>query len=90
MIRYDNGDVKLLDLVAGKLRFETNVSNGVCGVEFDRNDIEMNKLVARAAHSLSSAVGERKQATCISFLGAARTLPSCPVAVNGVSSHLPL
>ena len=48
---YDNGDVKLLDLVAGKLRFETNVSNGVCGVEFDRNDIEMNKLVARAAHS---------------------------------------
>ncbi|EOD15872.1 hypothetical protein EMIHUDRAFT_245476, partial [Emiliania huxleyi CCMP1516] len=28
---YDNGDVKLLDLVAGKLRFETNVSNGVCG-----------------------------------------------------------
>ena len=42
---YDNGDVKLLDLVAGKIRWETNVSNGVCGVEFDRKDIAMNKLV---------------------------------------------
>ena len=42
---YDNGDVKVLDLVAGKMRWETNVSNGVCGVEFDRKDIEMNKLV---------------------------------------------
>jgi len=48
---YDNGDVKLLDLVAGKLRFETNVSNGVCGVEFDRNDIEMNKLVLTTLES---------------------------------------
>ena len=37
--------MKVLDLVAGKMRWETNVSNGVCGVEFDRKDIEMNKLV---------------------------------------------
>ncbi len=42
---YDNGDVKMLDLTAGKVRWETNVSNGVCGVEFDRKDIAMNKLV---------------------------------------------
>jgi len=36
---YDNGDVKVLDLVAGKIRWETNVSNGVCGLEFDRKDV---------------------------------------------------
>ena len=81
--------MKLLDLVAGKLRFETNVSNGVCGVEFDRNDIEMNKLVARAAHCPRRWARESTVRVFL-FLGAARTLPSCrcerrlftPAAVN--------
>ena len=48
---YDNGDVKLLDLVAGKVRWETNVSNGVCGLEFDRKDIAINKLVMTTLES---------------------------------------
>jgi WD40 repeat protein len=48
---YDNGDVKLFDLAAGKIRWETNVSNGVCGVEFDRKDIAMNKLVITTLES---------------------------------------
>jgi len=48
---YDNGDVKMLDLVAGKVRWETNVSNAVCGVEFDRKDIAMNKLVVTTLES---------------------------------------
>ena len=48
---YDNGDVKLFDLAAGKLRWETNVSNGVCGVEFDRKDIAINKLVVTTLES---------------------------------------
>lgn len=48
---YDNGDVKLLDLVAGKVRWETNAANGVCGIEFDRKDIEMNKLVVTTLES---------------------------------------
>lgn len=43
---YDNGDVKLFDLRAMALRWETNINNGVCCVEFDRKDISMNKLVA--------------------------------------------
>ena len=43
---YDNGDVKLFDLKAMNVRWETNLKNGVCCVEFDRKDIEMNKLVA--------------------------------------------
>lgn len=43
---YDNGDLKLFDLRQMKVRWETNVRNGVCGIEFDRRDIIMNKLVA--------------------------------------------
>lgn len=42
---YDNGDVKLFDLRTQSMRFETNVSNGVTNIEFDRKDIEMNKMV---------------------------------------------
>jgi WD40 repeat protein len=42
---YDNGDVKLFDLRTQKMVQEFNVGNGVCDVEFDRPDIEMNKLV---------------------------------------------
>jgi WD40 repeat protein len=43
---YDNGDVKMFDLRTMKLIWETNFSNGVCNIEFDRPDIPMNKLVA--------------------------------------------
>jgi hypothetical protein len=41
---YDNGDVKLFDLRTSSLRWETNVGNGVVCVEFDRKDVEMNKV----------------------------------------------
>ncbi|KAL6068678.1 hypothetical protein STEG23_012518, partial [Scotinomys teguina] len=43
---YDNGDIKLFDLRNMSLRWETNIRNGVCSLEFDRKDISMNKLVA--------------------------------------------
>ena len=43
---YDNGDIKMFDLRTMSVKWETNVSNGVCCVEFDRKDIAMNKLVA--------------------------------------------
>lgn len=43
---YDNGDLKLFDLRANSLRWDTNLMNGVCHIEFDRKDIKMNKLVA--------------------------------------------
>ncbi|CAG9460938.1 unnamed protein product [Pedinophyceae sp. YPF-701] len=42
---YDNGDVKMFDLRTNQVRWETNVGNGVCGVEFDRKDIQMNKFM---------------------------------------------
>ncbi|PIK45110.1 WD repeat-containing protein 92 [Apostichopus japonicus] len=48
---YDNGDIKLFDLKNMSLRWDTNVKNGVCFVEFDRKDINMNKLVATVLES---------------------------------------
>lgn len=48
---YDNGDIKLFDLKTMSLRWETNVKNGVCDLEFDRKDINMNKLVATTLES---------------------------------------
>ncbi|CAB3364006.1 Hypothetical predicted protein [Cloeon dipterum] len=43
---YDNGDIKMFDLKKMELRWETNLANGICSLQFDRPDIEMNKLVA--------------------------------------------
>jgi WD40 repeat protein len=42
---YDNGDIKIFDLRTQKMLHEFNVSNGVCDIEFDRPDIEMNKML---------------------------------------------
>jgi hypothetical protein len=33
------------------LKWETNVKNGVCGIEFDRRDIPLNKLVVSTLES---------------------------------------
>jgi len=43
---YDNGDLKFFDLKTNQLIWDSNLKNGVVGVEFDRKDIIMNKLVA--------------------------------------------
>ncbi|ORZ32314.1 WD repeat-containing protein 92 [Catenaria anguillulae PL171] len=43
---YDNGDLKLFDLRAMAVVWETNLKNGVVSVQFDRWDIKANKLVA--------------------------------------------
>ncbi|KAH0952386.1 hypothetical protein HN011_009777 [Eciton burchellii] len=48
---YDNGDVKMFDLRTMSVRWESNLKNGVCGLEFDRRDIPMNKLVATTLES---------------------------------------
>ncbi|OQS04204.1 WD domain-containing protein [Thraustotheca clavata] len=48
---YDNGDVKMFDLRTNSMRWETNVQNGVVGVQFDRKDIEMNKLLVTTLES---------------------------------------
>lgn len=43
---YDNGDVKLLDLRNMKVLWETELPQGVCSLQFDRKDIDKNKLLA--------------------------------------------
>lgn len=48
---YDNGDVKLYDLRKQSMVWETNVKNGVTGLEFDRNDIDMNKVYYQVTFS---------------------------------------
>ena len=48
---YDNGDVKLFDLRMNLLKWDTNLKNGVCGLQFDRSDVLMNKLVATTLES---------------------------------------
>lgn len=48
---YDNGDIKMFDLMMCKIRWETSTDNGVCGVQFDRKDIKMNKFVATTLES---------------------------------------
>lgn len=42
---YDNGDIKIFDLRNQQMLHEFNVANGVCDMEFDRQNIEMNKLI---------------------------------------------
>ena len=58
---YDNGDVKLFDLRTGTVRCETNVGNGVCGVEFDRKNIAMNKFAVTCLESQFSVYDARTQ-----------------------------
>jgi WD40 repeat protein len=41
---YDNGDIKMFDLRTMTLKWDTNVRNGVCHLQFDRKDIRANKL----------------------------------------------
>ncbi|CAL4131827.1 unnamed protein product, partial [Meganyctiphanes norvegica] len=48
---FDNGDIKMFDLRMMALKWETNVKNGVCSIDFDRKDIIMNKLVATTLES---------------------------------------
>ncbi|KAF2881613.1 hypothetical protein ILUMI_24556 [Ignelater luminosus] len=48
---YDNGDIKLYDLKNMSLRWSKCVKNGVVGLQFDRKDIPMNKLVATTLES---------------------------------------
>jgi WD40 repeat protein len=48
---YDNGDLKIFDLRQNMLLWDTNLKNAVCGLEFDRKDIPMNKLAATTLES---------------------------------------
>ena len=48
---FDNGDVKLFDLKTNQVRWEGNCNNAVTSIQFDRPDIEMNKMVVTTLES---------------------------------------
>ena len=48
---FDNGDIKLFDLRTSNIVWETNVENGVTSVQFDRPDIQKNKVVVTTLES---------------------------------------
>jgi len=84
---YDNGDVKLFDLRTGTVRLETNVGNGVCGVEFDRKEIAMNKFVVTCLESQFSVYDAR---TLHPQNGVAHVTEKVPVgATVWGAKHLP-
>lgn len=64
---FDNGDVKLFDLRTQTVRWETNCNNGVTFAEFDRKDIEMNKLVVTTLESKFWCYDMRTQHTTDGF-----------------------
>jgi hypothetical protein len=53
--------VVMLLLWLPQLRWETNVKNGVCGVQFDRRDIAMNKFVVTCLESQFHVFDARTQ-----------------------------
>jgi hypothetical protein len=83
---YDNGDVKLFDLRTQTMRWETNVGNGVTSVEFDRKDIEMNKLAATMLESKFRLFDMRTQHPVEGF---ARLEERCHKSTVWLSRHLP-
>ncbi len=76
---YDNGDVKLFDLRMNTVRWQANVGNGVCGVQFDRQDIEMNKFVVTCLESVFKVLIAPPPHTS--------HLPSLPRACPSPSNH---
>ncbi|XP_055691746.1 dynein axonemal assembly factor 10 [Lutzomyia longipalpis] len=78
---YDNGDVKMIDLRTMSVRWELNLPNGICGAEFDRNDIEMNKLAVTTLEGGLYVYDMRTQHpkkgfACVSEKNAGRSLGS--------------
>jgi WD repeat-containing protein 92 len=85
---FDNGDLKMFDLRTMTLRWETNVKNGICGIEFDRKNVEMNKLLVTTlegrfrVYDLRTFHPEKGYATVIekaheSTIWTGRHLPQC-------------
>lgn len=57
----------MLDLRLNKVRWETNVKNGVCCVEFDRKDIEANKLLVTTLEAKMHIFDLRTQHPTLGF-----------------------
>lgn len=83
---YDNGDVKMFDLRTMALRWETNLKNGVCAVEFDRKDIKMNKLAVSTLEGKFHVFDLRTQHPKAGFASVTEKAHKATVWLN---KHLP-
>lgn len=83
---YDNGDVKLFDLKQNALRWEANLKNGVCGLQFDRKDIQMNKLVASTLEGKVHAFDLRTYHIELGYAGVVQSIGN---STNWGVRHLP-
>eukprot|EP00884_Botryococcus_braunii_P001227 jgi/Botrbrau1/11104/Bobra.0219s0013.1 len=71
---YDNGDVKMFDLRTNSIRWQVNVKNGVCGLQFDRPEIDMNKFVVTCLESHFHVYDARTQHPTEGFAKVSQTV----------------
>jgi len=83
---FDNGDVKLFDLRTNSMRWETNCKNGVTSVQFDRPDIQMNKIVVTTLESKFRCYDMRTQHSSDGF---SFTSERAHRSTVWISKHLP-
>uniref|UniRef100_A0A182SI88 WD repeat-containing protein 92 n=1 Tax=Anopheles maculatus TaxID=74869 RepID=A0A182SI88_9DIPT len=83
---YDNGDLKLVDLRNLQLRWQTNVKNGICSVEFDRKDIRMNKLAVSTLEGGLHVYDMRTQHSKNGFASVREKTVGQSLGTNGVIS----
>jgi WD repeat-containing protein 92 len=86
---YDNGDIKMFDLRNMSLLWEANLPSGICGVEFDRKDIAMNKLLVTGLESALHVFDLRTQHPSKGFTGKRERVRALRWAVAlGYSSYV--
>ncbi|KAL7536206.1 hypothetical protein ACHAWF_005411 [Thalassiosira exigua] len=83
---FDNGDIKLYDLRTNTIRWEDNCKNGVTSLQFDRSDIEMNKIVVTTLESKFRVYDMRTQHSQEGF---AFTSQRAHRSTVWLSKHLP-
>ncbi|KAL9181582.1 hypothetical protein ACHAXT_010387 [Thalassiosira profunda] len=83
---FDNGDVKLYDLRTNTIRWEDNAKNGVTSLQFDRPDIEMNKLAVTTLESKFRCYDMRTQHSTDGFASLTEKAHRSTV---WVAKHLP-
>lgn len=83
---FDNGDVKIFDLRTNSIRWQENCNNAVTSIQFDRPDIEMNKMVVTTLESKFRVYDVRTQHAEDGF---AHTGELAHRSTVWISKHLP-
>ena len=86
MAGFDNGDIKLYDLRTNTIRWEDNCKNGITSIQFDRPDIEMNKIVVTTLESKFRCYDMRTQHSTEGF---AYTSERAHRSTVWIAKHLP-